>query len=119
MTHNAESGLPALADMPLDQRDEMVAQVWAFLTERGYRITHPAAESDALLGDDVESNYVVLWFPPEGDRARTFGANEAKARAFAATEDIAKWNPLMVHRITITTEELLPLGTPTPPGASA
>lgn len=32
-----------LADMSIERRDELIAQVWAFLTERGYTITAPGA----------------------------------------------------------------------------
>lgn len=31
---------PALSDMTVEYRDAVVAQVWKFLTERGYTITY-------------------------------------------------------------------------------
>lgn len=64
----------------------------------------------ATDGTTEVEEYVVVWFPPEGDRAKAF-ATEARARKFAASEDVTEWNPLLEHRITIHTvvSELLPL----------
>lgn len=42
--------------------------------------------------------YVIVWFPPDGDQERKFKHAPA-ARAFAEREDIVRWNPLMEHRV--------------------
>jgi hypothetical protein len=42
-------------------------------------------------------HYVVIWFPPEGDKERRFKHAPA-ARAFAQSEDILPWSPLMERR---------------------
>jgi hypothetical protein len=63
------------------------------------------------LGESTVEEWVVVWFPPDArDRTRRF-TEESKARAFAATPDIAEWNPLLDHRITTTivVSELVPL----------
>jgi hypothetical protein len=49
MSDTAENGA-GLADMPLPQRDRLVAEVWAFLVERGYTITAPGGPSGGLTG---------------------------------------------------------------------
>lgn len=61
-------------------------------------------------GATVVEEWVVLWFPPEGDRDKRF-TDEAKARRFARREDVAEWNPLLDHRVTTTTvkSEFVPL----------
>lgn len=41
VTHNADNDAP-LMDLPLATRDRLVAEVWAFLVERGYTITAPS-----------------------------------------------------------------------------
>lgn len=42
--------MTGLADMPIERRDELIAQVMAFLTERGYRIIAPGRELCGHLG---------------------------------------------------------------------
>lgn len=59
-------------------------------------------------------DYVVVWFPPNGDREKKFGLDEDKARAHAGQPQIAEWNPILVLRHTTVTEEILPLATPDP-----
>ena len=56
----------------------------------------------------IDEKWVIVWFPPSGDCRRNF-STEAKARTFAATEDVADWNPLMEHIIVTTQSELIPL----------
>ena len=57
--------------------------------------------------------WVVVWFPPEGDHRKTFTGTDAedKARQFARTDDVSEWNPLLDHRIvtTMVVSELVPL----------
>lgn len=49
-------------------------------------------------------DWVILWFPPDADRNRKFRSEES-ARAFAATEEVASWNPLMeLRRVTTIVE---------------
>lgn len=66
--------------------------------------------------EGMTSEYVVLWFHPDGDKTKTFRETdrahadpERRARAYAAKDDVAEWNPLLIHRITLVTEEILPL----------
>lgn len=72
--------------------------------------------SDRLLAEEGEiefHSWKVVWFAPDGDKAKTFtGDNaEARARKFAEKEWVADWNPLLEHVMvtTITVSELLPL----------
>ncbi|MGH3977126.1 MAG: hypothetical protein ACRDS9_28015 [Pseudonocardiaceae bacterium] len=55
------------------------------------------------------TDYVVIWFPPNGDREKKFGLDEDKARAHAGQPQIAEWNPILVLQHTTVTEEILPL----------
>lgn len=58
--------------------------------------------------------WVIAWFPPEADRTRSFRSEQA-AREFAATEEVATWNPLMEHQHVTTrvVTTIIPLGTET------
>lgn len=76
-------------------------------------------------GTTEVEEWVVTWFPPDQpDRSRAFTGERAeeKARAFAARNepfrdpyradyDVAQWNPLLEHRVTImmVTSEIVPL----------
>lgn len=54
--------------------------------------------------------YVILWFDPEGDKRRSF-TDEETARAFAASEEVAPWHPMLetfTAQITSTVEQLSP-----------
>jgi hypothetical protein len=65
---------------------------------------------------ETTERWIVLWFPPEGDKQKTF-TDEGSARRFAAREDdyevtgIAQHAPLLLHRIVVTetTEMVVPL----------
>ena len=62
-------------------------------------------------GATETEEWVVIWFPPNRpDKARAFETEE-KARAFAATEDVADWCPLLEHRVVtmLVVTELIPL----------
>lgn len=63
---------------------------------------------DAAIRDQVKVQWVVIWFPPYGDAERHF-ADESRARRFATSDGIAKWNPLLERRITTVVTELMPL----------
>lgn len=75
----AENGLPVLADMPVEHRDALVAQVWEFLTERGYAITYQSPGGRSLTRcfcDQTAARLVVCpvhpdatVIPPEGRKA--------------------------------------------------
>lgn len=59
------------------------------------------------MGDKEE--WIIIWFPPSGDRKKVF-RTEAEAREFAATdEEASDWNPLLEHRVTTVVSEILPL----------
>lgn len=72
----------------------------------------PNAESAATEeGVTVTEKWVVVWFPPDApERERRFDTERA-ARRFAASADVAVWNPLLDHRITTSwiVSELVPL----------
>ncbi len=62
---------------------------------------------------EIIESWVVAWFPPYGDKEKTFKSEEA-ARRFAAREDtyehegITQWNPILFHRVkTIDVEETI------------
>lgn len=57
---------------------------------------------------EIELEWIIMWFPPEGDCKRKF-RNEQAARRYAATEVVAKWNPLMEKITKSVTSELVPL----------
>jgi hypothetical protein len=42
--------------MPLAQRDRIVAEVWAFLVERGYTITAPGVEPTCPIPPEVTAS---------------------------------------------------------------
>lgn len=51
---------------------------------------------------EAKEEWVVIWFPPEvKEKVRKF-RHESSARAFAATEEVASWAPLLEHRQTRT-----------------
>lgn len=54
--------------------------------------------------------WLIVWFPPDAPlRERKFTTEEA-ARDFALNSDeVEGWNPIMVHRVTETTERAIPL----------
>jgi hypothetical protein len=58
----------------------------------------------------IAEKFVVVWFPPEGDRERTFTL-EVPARTFAAKRGVGDWNPILLRRVTVTdvTETMLDL----------
>ena len=69
-----------------------------------------------LTNDGTSERYEVLVFAPEGDVLKKF-ATEDKAQRYAARPEVAQWNPLLNHVITMTVTELLPLR-PIPPGTT-
>lgn len=71
-------------------------------------------KSSAPLHGDHEE-WTVIWFPPDGDKSKTF-QNETAAKRFAKRDDhkvdVANWNPLLVHRVIKVTETMIPLEGP-------
>lgn len=62
------------------------------------------------MSTTIDTRYVILWFPPDGDKRKAF-TDEGRAREFAANNEVANWHPLM-ERLTVTTiteTELIPL----------
>lgn len=64
--------------------------------------------ADLLAVDGTTEEWVVVWFPPQGDKVKKFDTEE-KARTFADDEDVKEWNPLLEHRFTTIVSELVPL----------
>lgn len=50
----------------------------------------------------VTERWYISWFPPDAPEKKQGFPSEARALAFAAREDIARWSPFMEHHRTTT-----------------
>ena len=63
-----------------------------------------ADDTSALPIKEVTESWKVVWFPPSGDRSRTFRSKRT-AVDFAETDEVAEWAPLIEwKRVTSYTE---------------
>jgi len=90
-------------------------------TDRLWTVTCAGAIAGGGRGmtetQETTQKWVVLWFPPESDKFRSF-TSEPEARLFAARDDVAPWHPLLEERTVTTTTVTRLLDLPAPAGGT-